>query len=40
MQMNESQASDSRLYPQWPRVGVHVLVCKEGQMLLVTKVFK
>lgn len=37
MKMNESQVSDSRLYPQWPRVGVHVLVFKEGQMLLVKR---
>ena len=35
--MKEPQTRDSRLYPQWPRVGVHVVVCKEGQILLVKR---
>jgi len=35
--VNESAAGDSRFYPQLPMVGVHALVLKEGQILLVQR---
>ena len=35
--MSESQRSDSRWYPQLPMVAVHVLVFKEGRILLTKR---
>ena len=36
-QMSESRGHDNRWYPQHPMVGVHTLVLKEGQMLLIKR---
>ena len=36
-QMSESPGNDSRWYPQFPMVGVHALVLKEGRMLLIKR---